>query len=446
MTNFLRLTLLCCLLGISSNWTLAQDGLYGAIDTSGQTVIPFVYNALSTPTHGVLVASQDNRFGLLDTEGEEVAPFIYSSISSFENGMAVYSVAPQTCGYLDTLGQAVIRSVYDRCEPFHDSLAWVGKMQDGELRYGTINRRGEQVIPFQYEAPGEHAAMDGLYKVKQDGRFGLIDRKGQVLATPQYDRMSVFSEGRLQVMKGLFFGFLDHTGQEVIPCQYYWARDFLDGQSYTGIGNEIYLINLQGDTIYDARGLHLQSVFAEDGLARIKTNGKEGYINRERESVVPLYYNLIGPLRYGLRRVKLDRKEGMLDENWEVVIPLEYDGLRADAGGSIIAWKDGRCGVIDYSNQILIPFECDNIEGFREGQDFTVVQQRNKYAVVDRTGNILVPFDYSPAAYLRFPFGLDPFRKDGKIGYLNLRGETKIPFIYRSASPFTEYGIAVCSK
>ncbi|MEL6660037.1 MAG: WG repeat-containing protein [Bacteroidota bacterium] len=445
MTNSLRLTLFCWLLGLT-NWAVAQDELYGAIDTSGQTVIPFVYNSLSTPTYGVLVANQNNRFGLLDTEGEEVAPFIYSSIGSFENGMAVYSVAPQTCGYMDTLGQAVIRSVYDRCEPFHDSLAWVGKMQGGELRYGTINRRGEQVIPFQYEAPGKHTAMDGLYKIKQGGLYGLIDRKGQVLADPQYDRMSVFSEGRLRVMKGLFFGFLDYNGQEVIPCQYYWARDFLDGQSYTGIGNEIYLINLQGDTIYDARGLHLQSVFSEDGLARIKTNGKEGFINRERELVVPPHYQLIEQVRYGLRRVKLDRKEGMLDENWEVVIPLEYDALRADTGGSIIAWKNGRCGVIDYSNNIVIPFEYDNIEGFREGRDFTVVTKGYRNAVADRSGNILVPFDYAPATYLRFPFGLDPFRKDGKIGYLNLRGETKIPFIYKTASPFTKYGIAVCSK
>ncbi len=192
MINNLLLICLCSLL-VASNCVLAQEAMYGAIDTTGQTVIPFEYNHLSTPAYGVLVARQGERIGLLDTKGELIAPFHYTSISSFENGMASYSISPQTCGYMDTLGQAVIPAVYDRCQPFHDSLAWVGRMENGELRYGVINRKGAQIIPFLYEEPGQHLYMEGRYKVKQDGLRGVIDRKGRILAAPQYQRMGQIS-------------------------------------------------------------------------------------------------------------------------------------------------------------------------------------------------------------------------------------------------------------
>lgn len=434
----------CWLLMVAS--LPAQEGYWGAIDTTGTTVIPFIYDGLNTPSHGLIVARKDGYSGVLNAQGEIVVPFSPAHISSYENGTARYTMSSVGCGYLDSLGQLTVPVAYDRCEPFYDSLAWVAKTIDGKLRYGVINRAGEQVVPFRYDRPGEHISMDGFYKVMRHGKFGLIDRTGKVIAEPIYQRMGLFSEGKLQAMKNGLYGFIDQTGAEVIPFIYPWAGYYMNGQSYTRNGSNVHFLNHQGDTVFDATGLHLSSVFDQDGLASVEKNNQVGYMNRQGEMVVPLHYRIIDPPRHGLRRVVLNDWNGMVNEEWEVVIPIEYESVRADAEGVIFVTKNGKSGMINEQLEVLIPFEFDYIEGFGNEQDFTLAKRGRHFGVIDKTGQVLIPFEYKRVPALGFPFGLCPFNKDDKMGFLNLRGETIIPFEYQRARPFTKEGIAICQK
>ena len=70
----------------------AQSGLYGAIDTTGQTIIPFVYENLGTPFYGLMTACKDGNCGVLNTRGEVVVDFAPAYINSYENGMARYTL------------------------------------------------------------------------------------------------------------------------------------------------------------------------------------------------------------------------------------------------------------------------------------------------------------------------------------------------------------------
>ena len=48
-------------------------------------------------------------------------------------------------------------------------------------------------------------------------------------AIQKYDRLSLFSEGYAAVCKNGKWGYIDKTGQEVIPCKYDWANPFHEG-------------------------------------------------------------------------------------------------------------------------------------------------------------------------------------------------------------------------
>src|SRR5688572_22630095 len=60
----------------------------------------------------------------------------------------------------------------------------------------------------------------GLFVVTVDGRAGYINRKGDVVIPPQFDRAYGFTERLAVVQVGNRLGFIDERGRFVINPQY----------------------------------------------------------------------------------------------------------------------------------------------------------------------------------------------------------------------------------
>lgn len=93
---------------------------------------------------------------------------------------------------------------------------------------------------------------EGLAVVKRDGKYGFIDNTGQVVIPPKYDLVWDFSEGLARVSQNGKAGFIDNTGKVVIPLKYDKAYSFYNGVAgvldrSTG---EAFYINRQGERLY----------------------------------------------------------------------------------------------------------------------------------------------------------------------------------------------------
>ena len=69
--------------------TLGRDGKHGAIDKTGKTVIPFIYDDLHIFREGLAAFKQGDLYGYLDTDGNIVIPAKYEATSGFSGGIAV---------------------------------------------------------------------------------------------------------------------------------------------------------------------------------------------------------------------------------------------------------------------------------------------------------------------------------------------------------------------
>src|SRR3954462_2626566 len=56
----------------------------------------------------------------------------------------------------------------------------------------------------------------GLFPIRQDGKWGYINRTGEVVIKPQYDDAWDFSEGLAYVREGARRGLIDKTGRMVV--------------------------------------------------------------------------------------------------------------------------------------------------------------------------------------------------------------------------------------
>jgi hypothetical protein len=82
-----------------------------------------------------------------------------------------------------------------------------------------------------------------LFRVKQNGKMGYIDRSGKMVIPPQFQDAGLFQEGRARVQIDFKWGFIDETGKVVIPPQFETAQNFSEGLACVWTGGKSGFVN-----------------------------------------------------------------------------------------------------------------------------------------------------------------------------------------------------------
>ena len=67
-----------------------------------------------------------------------------------------------------------------------------------------------------------------LARVKQNNKYGYIDKTGKIVIQPQFDEANAFYEGLASVEKNKKWGYIDKTGKIVIQPQFDLAGNFFE--------------------------------------------------------------------------------------------------------------------------------------------------------------------------------------------------------------------------
>ena len=247
---------------------------------------------------------------------------------SFNNSMdpLVQELHPQMnktgkWGYVEKR-KKVIPYLYDEAEEFNNGLAKV-KING---KYGFINKKGEVVLPLIYDEIEYDEAEkfdNGLAKVKINGKYGFINIKGEVVLSLIYDEI------------------------ETIPVQ-------INGTSRVKLNNKYGLLDL-------TRKLIVQPIYDEMGRfdyewAEVKLDGKKGFIDKDGYEVIPPIYDDIGKFQNNLAPVKSNGKFGYINMKGEIVIPIQYDQAENFVNGYANVVLAGDIGKIDTSGKFTLQF------------------------------------------------------------------------------------------
>ena len=192
------------------------------------------------------------------------------------------------------------------------------------------------VLPACREAPQPALDPQALFPVEENGQWGYVTATGRLAIAPQFDRAYRFVDNRALIRTNGRFGFIDTTGSAVIPPEYAGAGSFSEGlapvrqDSLWGFIDRAGTMVIQprfgldtgtralvspdsgrrprspdgADTLLVPSGSTEGPYFAE-GLARIRTHGTWGYIDRSGSVVIPLRFAQAWPFRNGRARVRL---------------------------------------------------------------------------------------------------------------------------------------------
>lgn len=222
---------------------------------------------------------------------------------------------------------------------------------------------------------------------------GMINKQGKVVSPCKYRVMKDPSEERVAVCKEYIWGYADYEGNLVIPFQYKEVKPF------------------------------------SEGLAAVQTNEDEKtnswrFIDKQGKTVIP-------PIeRFDGKRIEAFHNGIAVLSSYDKTNKNETIFMIDRQGNVVTSEKPYRC--YGRAEDLFI------VRKEKRGQDY------RKYGLMDKKGNMVVPAIYESIIYASEGL-VAVLDKDGKVGYLDLKGAVKIPFQFDNAGLF-ENGIAIVKK
>lgn len=314
----------------------------GYVDGFGKEVITAQY-AKGTEYRSGVAWVQDAKTKLwvmIDRWGKEISERKYPKVGFMIEGMcAVY--LNDRMGFVDSTGKQVIECKYIGSPAFSEGLVCVCPYDSKDEKYGFLNKKGEIAIPFQYKQPGFSNFEGGECRVQINGKTNLINKKGEVVFTPQLtNNMENFSYGM-----ALAYTKPDRSGFGFFGRDQQWKIK----------------------PIYD----HATSF--KNGYSLVEKKGKQGVIDTTGKEILPVIYDDVygDAIESGYWTAEKDEKRILFDVNGKEIkldANIKYLQPKDESGWVRFTTTDGKKGFMTLTGKIKIPAKFTRADGFKEGK------------------------------------------------------------------------------
>ncbi len=333
-------------------------------------------------------------------------------------------------GFILEDGSWLAPPVYEEAEYFEGGCVKAKRKENGKSRQFLLMPDGGE-IPFEYDidtrrfdgglcpynaskqpvtAPYPGYYWDHDYDDVTAGKWGYIDIYGKVVVKPQYVYAVGFYNGGgeravvARLIDGkLYWGAIDRTGKEVIPCTYesLYTR-WGDAFAYRRYGEKLYgIMDLDGNIITEPQFAFFE---AYDEKHQLLTVGEHedalGVYSLElQKMIIPPEYDSID---YGDRIISCEipytARERYFNYAGEELDFSQYDSV-SEFEGLLRTWKDQKCGFIEFDGTVVIPnilqggMGSDCLALYRKG--YVITGEYKSYGLVTVDGREILPQKYA---------------------------------------------------
>ncbi|MDR1594424.1 MAG: WG repeat-containing protein [Prevotellaceae bacterium] len=364
------------------------------------------------------------------------------------------------CRDLNNIGSNwVINPQFDDAMSFHEDMAAV--KQNG--KWGFIDKTGKRVIPPQFSLV--QSFSEGLAAAKQDGKFGFIDKTGNWIINPKFDNVSGFSEGLAVVEQNRKWGVINKTGK----VAFWLKKDIKDFNTHFSEG--LLAVGMEKKSILPKRERELNRLLSWGDLRNINEQKKYreftgetverwGFLNKKGEwEIEPQFYS-VGSSGFndGLITVTIpvpykvaDKTSGnhyntySIDRNGNRIFQIYSDAFGGDLAtvnyssqvseGLIAVRKNTMWGYKDKTGKWVIQPQFEVAGNFYDSM--ALVKQDKKYGYIDKEGKWLILPQFNGDVY-SFKEGMAVAKQNNKWGFIDKTGKWAILPVFDDAWGFSE--------
>lgn len=302
---------------------------YGFLDEKGKEVIRCKYCYAEDFRKDRVKVRYDTEFGYINRKGElyvkkgeneSVIPSRYCWGWDYKDGYAIVQQG-KLYGIINEDGEEIIPCLYDRIEIIESNrfiveIEFSGKelypnRQDKVLRHSD---KGE--LQFDYIYINEEKYNKQLL-VDDTDHFLLSLQGREIRILQKYDWIFPYVEGCARVVKNGRWGFIDDCGNEIVLFESgVMVYDFSCCLALINdeINKSFFYINKRGEIVISFDKLFHEEI-EEKQIATNKSDGECKNIQVEEAY----------PFKGGIARLKSGGKYGFINTNKEIVIPFSYD-------------------------------------------------------------------------------------------------------------------------
>ena len=315
--------------------------------------------------------------------------------------------------------------------------------ETGEYRTKIINEQGTELFTkynkietinlndIETTMPYEKSVL----RYERDGKYGLIDLKGNVVTKAVYDSIDGLSnkEGELLVSKDGKYGVINTKGAELIKTEY----DHITGDEY-----------YTWDKKYALSGYILGKITSE--------GYRYGYMTYERKILLDTEYNEIQRIG-GIGKENTDedifliaQKNGQygLIKNKKTIIDFRYQSIDYSGIENLfIVNRSSKMGVYNSLGNKILAVKFDAVD---VNETYIQTKLKEETAYYNLLGNRIdkstikeVEKNEEKEESTREATGkIIPKEKDGKWGFVNKDSNVVVDYIYEKVTEFNKYGFA----
>jgi len=268
------------------------------------------------------------------------------------------------------------------------------------LKNGSGKKTNEKIITNSY------------ISVYTNGKWGVINSKGEYVIEPQYDNMVVIPDASKEIF-------------------IYQSNVDLEKNTFDSKAIDAKLNNLFGNyqKVEAVQRLNKDgSISYDNNVLKVSNDSKYGLINFNGTELLPCEYDSIEPIKYiknSFETVK-DGKKGVVDNSGSIIVENKYNEVAAVTekyeDGYIVKDSNNKYGLINYNKKQVLECKYDKIQNVC-GNDMYVVKSGNELQIVKNGGEVVTKSGFDEVA------GIDTnivIKKSGKFGIISSTGESLV--------------------
>ena len=399
-----------------------NKGLYGVLDSKGNTVIDVKYNTIvgddfSTSKgyskEGYIISEKTStgiNYGYINSDGKMIVSPKYEDISrakEYEDD-DIYLI------YMENGKRGVIKNKKEIISPKYQSINYYNVSNifvvNRNGKYGFYSNTGDEILPVQYTS---YFVAGNYICVKKDDSMMLFDFHGNLVNTNTYKSIIETDNPNYFIAQDEmgFFSIISkdfQIGNNYTSISYAFNNFFVftteEGktgviEAYSGIEIEPtydYIIVLENAKALEAHKENIIDIYSEK-IEKVYTIS-DGIVEKISENYFTIYSKK--------EKIYIDNN-GNLVNNTDVFKDLKLYSYRDD---------NGKWGFKDNLDNIVVEAKYDMVTELNE-YGFAGIYKDSRWGVIDSSGNIIVQPSYELETYYEPKFVGKYLLDGGDISY-----------------------------
>ena len=406
--------------------------------------------------------NENNKWGVIDNNAKMIIEPNYEDAIIIPNSKQDIFICTYNTNYdegkyetkvLDSKGKEIFTE-YDKVEALENydenNNLWYEEnvlLVEKDGKYGLIDFKGNEILKLDYEKIYALKGIRNSIVTEKDGKKGVVNHLGQVIVENKYEEIkSLGQDTRAYIVKSD-----DKYGVEgILECKYQDIKELNNKETFCVKEEGKYkVINAEGKIVLNEKFDDIESI--EDNIIVYKYKNKYCAYDIEDNRKLSKTYKTLKYTANDLFISRTDNSYGIIDINGEIKIKEEYSNINYYENINIYELegkdlevnsilnnelKEIAKGIISEVNSEKAYMKLWTKEGYGyyklngekietpnilANNNLFLSKQNDKYGFVDKEGNVIVDYIYDDAREQN-EYGYISVKKDGLWGCLNKNG------------------------